>query len=59
MNDRTRLQLFDRALLGSATLDALKKLAPQAQWKNPVMFVVYLGSVLTSMLWLQALSGEG
>ncbi|WP_175772626.1 potassium-transporting ATPase subunit KdpB [Paraburkholderia phenazinium] len=40
-------------------VEALKKLTPQAQWKNPVMFVVYLGSIVTTLLWLQALRGEG
>ncbi|MFT0546358.1 potassium-transporting ATPase subunit KdpB [Allopusillimonas ginsengisoli] len=55
MSDRnTPLPLFDRKLVGPACLEALKKLAPQAQWKNPVMFVVYIGSILTTALWLQA-----
>ena len=40
-------------------LETLRKLAPQAQWKNPVMFVVYLGSIVTTLLWLQALRGDG
>ncbi len=39
--------------------DALVKLLPQNQWKNPVMFVVYIGSVLTTVLWFQALAGHG
>jgi K+-transporting ATPase ATPase B chain len=39
-------------------VEALKKLAPQAQWKNPVMFVVYVGSIVTTLLWLRALRGE-
>jgi K+-transporting ATPase ATPase B chain len=43
----------------SVAIDALRKLAPQAQWKNPVMFVVYVGSIVTTLLWLQALRGEG
>ncbi len=34
------------------------KLTPKQQWKNPVMFVVYLGSILTTVLWLQALGGR-
>ena len=38
--------------------EAFKKLTPQAQWKNPVMFVVYLGSVVTSLLWVRALMGH-
>ncbi|OUL96523.1 potassium-transporting ATPase subunit KdpB [Paraburkholderia hospita] len=40
-------------------LETLRKLAPQAQWKNPVMFVVYLGSIVTTLLWVQALRGDG
>src|SRR5258708_2982531 len=34
-------------------------LLPQYQWKNPVMFVVYVGSILTTILWIQALGGHG
>jgi K+-transporting ATPase ATPase B chain len=40
-------------------VEAIRKLSPQAQWKNPVMFVVYLGSIVTTLLWLQALRGAG
>src|SRR5215468_9889168 len=43
----------------SVVADAFKKLAPQTQWKNPVMFVVYLGSIITTLLWVQALRGQG
>ena len=56
---RRALSLFDRALLGPALLDSLKKLNPRVQWRNPVMFVVYIGSLLTTVLWLQALTGRG
>ena len=56
---RRTLSLFDRSLLGPALLDSLSKLDPRVQWRNPVMFVVYVGSLLTSVLWLQALSGRG
>ncbi|QVW22098.1 potassium-transporting ATPase subunit KdpB [Pseudomonas hormoni] len=59
MSKQARLPLFDRGLLLTACLDAFKKLLPQAQWKNPVMFVVYLGSILTTLLWFQSLGGEG
>ena len=52
-------QLFSRQILLAALGDALRKLAPQQQWKNPVMFVVYIGSLLTTGLWLWALlSGD-
>ena len=56
---RPTLSMFDRALLLPAQLDALRKLDPRTQWRNPVMFVVYVGSVLTTLLWLQALFGAG
>ena len=39
--------------------DAFAKLSPRAQWQNPVMFVVYIGSIVTTLLWLQALFGQG
>jgi K+-transporting ATPase ATPase B chain len=45
--------------MAPAALDSLKKLSPAVQIKNPVMFVVYVGSFLTTALWLQALSGHG
>jgi len=56
---RRKLALFERSLLLPALLDALRKLSPRAQWRNPVMFVVYIGSLLTTLLWLQALLGAG
>ncbi|CAB3752078.1 Potassium-transporting ATPase ATP-binding subunit [Paraburkholderia humisilvae] len=39
--------------------DALRKLSPRAQWQNPVMFVVYIGSIVTTLLWLQAVFSQG
>jgi K+-transporting ATPase ATPase B chain len=56
---RRKLSMFDRSLLGPAIRDALRKLDPRVQWRNPVMFVVYLGSILTTGLWIQALFGQG
>ncbi|MDN5940107.1 MAG: potassium-transporting ATPase subunit B, partial [Salinisphaera sp.] len=53
------LPLFDPVLVKPALLEALRKLTPQVQWKNPVMFIVYVGSILTTLLWLQALVGHG
>jgi len=53
------LALFDKALVGPAVVDAFRKLAPATQWKNPVMFVVYVGSILTTLLWVQAVFGHG
>jgi K+-transporting ATPase ATPase B chain len=52
--------LFDRQILLAALGDTLRKLAPQQQWKNPVMFVVYIGSLLTTGIGLsELLSGNG
>ncbi|MGH8367697.1 MAG: potassium-transporting ATPase subunit KdpB, partial [Pseudomonas sp.] len=59
MIKNARLPLFDRTIVLTACGDAFKKLLPQAQWKNPVMFVVYLGSILTTLLWFQSLGGQG
>ncbi len=59
MSNKKSLSLFDPALTRQALRDALAKLAPQAQWRNPVMFVVYLGSILTTLLFVQALLGQG
>ena len=56
---RPKLSMFDRTLLGPAMLAALRKLDPRVQWRNPVMFVVYIGSILTTILWLHALTGHG
>ncbi|HMD46302.1 MAG TPA: potassium-transporting ATPase subunit KdpB [Acidimicrobiales bacterium] len=39
--------LFDRQIFGTALVGAFKKFAPQTQIKNPVMFVVLVGTVIT------------
>ncbi len=51
--------LITRGILQDAFVESFAKLLPQQQWKNPVMFVVYVGSILTTVLWLQALGGRG
>ncbi len=38
---------------------AVRKLSPRDQMKNPVMFVVYVGSIVATLLGIQALGGEG
>ena len=42
-----------------AILEAFKKLNPRHQVRNPVMFVTEVGSLLTTILWIQALVGKG
>jgi K+-transporting ATPase ATPase B chain len=39
--------LFDRRILGRAAVDSVKKLDPRVQVRNPVMFVVLIGTVVT------------
>jgi K+-transporting ATPase ATPase B chain len=51
--------LFDPTLAKPAIGDAFKKLSPRVQWRNPVMFVVYVGAILTTGLWIHALRGTG
>ena len=51
-----QLALFDRGIVWSAALDSLRKLAPRRVAKNPVMFVVEIGSVLTTAIWLRDLT---
>lgn len=59
MKKARTLPLFDPVLIKPAFVNALKKLTPQAQWRNPVMFVVWVGSVLTTILGIDAISGHG
>ena len=59
MTTRQPFVLLDPALLKPAVLAAFTKLSPRVQWRNPVMFVVYVGSILTTLLGLQALQGQG
>jgi K+-transporting ATPase ATPase B chain len=56
---RGKLSMFDRALLAPAIIESVRKLDPRVQWRNPVMFVVFIGSILTTALWFQALAGHG
>jgi K+-transporting ATPase ATPase B chain len=51
--------LFDSNIIKQAMVDSFKKLSPQQQMKNPVMFVVWVGSLLTTLLFIQALGGHG
>ncbi|HEY6492428.1 MAG TPA: potassium-transporting ATPase subunit KdpB [Trebonia sp.] len=41
-----RSGLFDRAILGRAALDSVRKLDPRVQARNPVMFVVFVGTIV-------------
>jgi K+-transporting ATPase ATPase B chain len=47
------LKTFSAPIMKRAVLDSFVKLSPRVQWKNPVMFVVLVGSALTTLLWIQ------
>ncbi len=59
MTAATTFSLFDPVLVKPAVAMSFQKLDPRVQWRNPVMFVVYVGSVITTLLWVQALGGKG
>jgi K+-transporting ATPase ATPase B chain len=54
-----RTSALSRELLVPAIGDAFRKLSPRQQFRNPVMFVVFVCSVFTTGLWIQALGGHG
>jgi K+-transporting ATPase ATPase B chain len=53
------LKLFESSLVVPAIADAFRKLHPRTQLRSPVMFVVYVGSIITTLLAIQALRGQG
>jgi K+-transporting ATPase ATPase B chain len=54
-----KLNMFDSQLLVPAIADSFRKLHPRTQLRSPVMFVVYVGSIITTALAVQALLGKG
>jgi K+-transporting ATPase ATPase B chain len=51
--------LFEVSIVRRAIVDSFRKLDPRKQVKNPVMFVVLIGAILTFFLFIQALFGQG
>ena len=51
--------LLDPEIVRGAIIASLQKLDPRHQFRNPVMFVVLVGSVITTALYFQALGGHG
>ena len=52
-------RLFDPQIVRQAIVESFRKLNPKNQVRNPVMFVVYVGSILTTLLFFQAVFGKG
>jgi K+-transporting ATPase ATPase B chain len=57
--ERQAISLFQRDIVRRALIDSVKKLDPRVQIHNPVMFVVEIGSLITTITWLiQAFGGR-
>src|SRR6266849_7284868 len=50
---------YRRELYQRAVWESFVKLDPRVEVRNPVMFVVEVGAVITTVLWVQALFGQG
>jgi potassium-transporting ATPase ATP-binding subunit len=55
MSDRTvkAVSAWEDKLLRAAVVDGFRKLDPRFMVRNPVMFVVYVGSIATTVIWLR------
>jgi K+-transporting ATPase ATPase B chain len=51
-HERQAISLFQRDIALRALFDSVRKLDPRVQLRNPVMFVVEIGSVITTVTWL-------
>jgi potassium-transporting ATPase ATP-binding subunit len=56
--ERRAISLFQRDIVVRALLDSFRKLDPRVQIRNPVMFVVEVGSVITTITWLIQVFGS-
>ncbi|WP_283675532.1 potassium-transporting ATPase subunit KdpB [Butyricicoccus sp. Marseille-Q5471] len=57
MSENRKSAMTDRSMVSRAVKDAFLKLDPREQVKNPVMFLVYLSAVLTTILFVLSLAG--
>ena len=59
MVTNTIRSIWNIEIIRVAIRDAFLKLSPRHQIRNPVMFTVYVGSILTTILFIQAIVGKG
>lgn len=57
MELKTQTSLADKKTLVRAVKDSFIKLRPKTQKENPVMLLVYISAILTSVLWIVSLFG--
>src|SRR5262245_61392702 len=58
-SERKRISIWDPSIIRQAIIDSLWKLDPRIQVKNPVMFIVEVGSLLTTVIFVQELLAGG
>lgn len=58
-NSTDKTPMFESALVRTAIVSSFQKLDPRLQIRNPVMFIVFIGSILTTILYIQSLVGKG
>jgi K+-transporting ATPase ATPase B chain len=52
-----RISIWDPAIVTQAMTGSFRKLDPRIQFKNPVMFIVEAGSLLTTIVWIEEVAG--
>jgi potassium-transporting ATPase ATP-binding subunit len=57
MGKAPRHSTYDRRLIVEAVANSFRKLAPRVQVRNPVMFVVWVGALLTLVLFFESVAG--
>ena len=57
MSTKKKSALSDRQMVTRAIKDSFLKLDPKTQAENPVMLLVYLSAILTTILWIASLFG--
>ncbi len=57
MSAKQKNTFADQKMLGRAIKDSFIKLSPKTQAENPVMFLVFVSAILTSVLWVVSLFG--
>lgn len=57
MNNNTKTAFSDKNMIKRAIKDSFAKLNPKTQKENPVMLLVYISAILTSLLWVASLLG--
>jgi potassium-transporting ATPase ATP-binding subunit len=58
LQQRARPPLITGAILRAAIVESFRKLDPRVQFRNPVMFVVFIGSILTTIIGVGAALGQ-